>query len=65
MGAPNTELRMLGLKKGGDRKQNQKVTSKAVTPLLSFFLKARLSFIFFNMVSYNINCIEGLLTCGQ
>lgn len=37
-------------------------TSKAVTLLLPF--KARFFFSLVNIVSYNINCIAGLLTCG-
>ena len=40
-------------------------TSKAVTPLLPFLLVARLLFNFSNMVSYSMNCMEGLLTWDQ
>lgn len=40
----------------------RKFTSKAVIPLAPFFAKLRCFLRFFNIVSYNINCIEGLLT---
>lgn len=33
--------------------------------MLPFVLKPRLFFSFFNMVSYSMNCMEGLLTCNQ
>lgn len=42
--------------------KKRNLTSKAVTPLL---LEARFFFSFFNMVSYSMNCMEGLLTCDQ
>lgn len=54
-----------GLLIHGKLRNSQEITSKAVTSLLAFPLEARCLFSFFKRVSYNINCIEGLLTCRQ